>query len=149
MAMLSKCRVVAVPGSAFEVEVEIPADFKLYSAAGVTVHISMATPMSGSDHCHKGQFFWLDASKMNIRQKHTFRGFALWEQPGALEPSSFAPFEMPLPTGKYMYIEEMQVPTLANSKKYRCDQLTRLLPTVSRSVYLGACHERQSDQRTS
>ena len=54
------------------------------------------------------QSYWLDASKINIWQKHRFARFAMWEHGKALQPSKQLQMEMPTPDRKFSYCIDLR-----------------------------------------
>lgn len=98
---LGSRQVVVAPGSPVEVIVEFTPNFKLYSATGVGIIIAIGDKTAyyvRDDNC---QVSWLNASQMNIRQRHRFTPFVVGEDHKASKPTRHVPLQMPRPNREF------------------------------------------------
>ena len=92
-------RIVAPVGKPFDVVVEFAPTFKLYSATGVQIVVVIGDKSSQLSRDANGQIYWLDASYIDIRQKHRFPWLKIWERERSHRraPDGYLPLEMPGP----------------------------------------------------
>lgn len=95
---LGSRRIVCPPKTRFSIVLEIHEAFKLFSADGVLLLISIGekSPQIPTDDEYE-QFSWLQNNQMNIRGQHRFNVIQTWDKNGSLQPSQLLPLEMPMP----------------------------------------------------